>query len=322
MRILFMGSDPIALPLLEFLNSKSERLVVVSGVDKPVGRGQKVIPNEISSWALAHNVELMRPQRLDDAFHQSIEALSPDMIFVMAYGKILKESLINLPRLGTWNLHASALPKLRGASPIETAIAIGLPETAVELMKMALAMDVGPVGASIAVPIGQKNSAELREEIGRISRTLVEKNWSALAAGDILTVTQDETQATYCRILKKEDGWLDPNEPAEVLCNHVRAFSEWPGSAFIYAGERLKVYAARAISDGSSRPPGTVLESGERLVVAVGKGSLEILSLQRPGGKRLAAREFLLGYPIPVGEKFFGQPLRPLVDSKPFPRGF
>jgi len=322
MRILFMGSDPIALPLLEFLAFKTEQLTVISGVDKPVGRGQKVAPNEISAWALSKQLQLFRPQKHDEAFQQAMRELVPDLIFVMAYGKILKEQLLDLPRLGTWNLHASALPKLRGASPIETAIALGMQETAVELMQMRPAMDAGPVGATVPLAIGDKSSSELRQEVALLARELVEKNWQRLITGSLVTVSQDEAQATYCRILKKEDGWLDVLAPAEALCNHIRAFSEWPGSGLAYAGERLKIYTARALPESSGKPPGTVLESGGRLVIAVGQGSLEVLSLQRPGGKRMSAREFLLGYPIKVGETLFGRPFRPLVDTKPFPRGF
>lgn len=323
MRVIFMGSDKIAIPLLEVLKAKAEKLLVVSGVDKPVGRGHKVVPNEISAWALFNNVVLQRPEKLDDAFHSSIKEFAPDLIFVMAYGKILRGVLIDLPRLGTWNIHASALPYLRGASPIETAIALGEKFTAVALMRMVVALDAGPVGPSQTLEIGEKMTAvELRLEVGRISAALVAKNWSALTGGTILPLTQNESLATYCRILKKDDGWLDPSAPVKTLVDHIRAFAEWPGAAFVYAGERLKIYSARALSETSLQPAGTVVESAERLVISTGNGNLEILSLQRPGGKRLGVRDFLPGYPIKVGERFFGRPLRPLVDKKPFPRGF
>ena len=309
MKIIFMGSDRIALPLLEFLKSKATELWVVSGKDKPVGRGHEVKPNEISAWTLADKVTLHRPEKLDDAFHTMIQSFAPDLIFVMAYGKLLKQVLIDMPRLGIWNIHASALPELRGASPIETAIAMGYEKTAVDLMKMKMAMDVGPVGASIPIEIPETmTSAQLREQIARVSAELVRKNWDAVASDKLVTVTQDDSKATYCRILCKDDGWLDPNGEAKALVNHIRAFAEWPGAAFIYAGERLKVFEARLVDPTANTtnapiqtPPGTVLEAGERLVVAAGRGNLEVLTLQRAGGKRLGAKEFLQGYPIQVG---------------------
>lgn len=334
MKILFLGSDKIALPLLEVLKTKATALAIVSGIDKPTGRGQKLTPNDLSAWALANNVTLHRPQKLDDEFHAAMKAFAPDLIFVMAYGKLLKSALIDLPRLGPWNIHVSQLPALRGASPIETAIAIGEATTSVALMRMALALDAGPVAVDASgrgkITITEETTAhELREKIALVSAEIVEKNWSALAAGTLITLPQDEAQATYCRILRKDDGWLDPSEPAKILVRRVNAFAQWPGAAFIYAGERLKIFAARAIEDPEQKSKtawqgqaGLVLEAGERLIIATGLGKMEILELQRAGGKRLSAKEFLRGYPIKVGERFFGKALRPLMDSKPFPRGF
>lgn len=323
MRTLFMGSDVIALPLLEVLRRRSSALCVVSQPDKPSGRGQKLTPNDISAWALAENVKLLRPHKLDDAFMQELKAFTPDIIFVMAYGRLLKLPIIEFPRLGTWNLHASLLPHLRGASPIETSIAIGDSHTGVCLMKMSLALDAGPVAASLNIPLSlQTTATALRSLIGQGSAQIVEHEWELLEKAAIAVHPQNEAQATYCRILTKADTLLDPVAPALELERRVRAFGERPGVSFIFAGEKLKIFSARVHHQSPVPSAGVVLEAGERLVISTGQGALEILELQRAGGKRLPAKEFLRGYAIKAGEQFHGGPLRPLVDNKPFPRGF
>lgn len=323
MKTLFMGSDPIALPLLQVLARRSTQLSIVSQPDKPTGRGQKLTPNAISAWAMESNLPLLRPAKLDDAFFAELKAFAPDIIFVMAYGRLLKAPIIDLPRLSTWNLHASLLPHLRGASPIETAIAQGDVETGVALMRMVLALDAGSVGPAVKIPLSaQMTGPVLRQLVSHAAGQVVDDHWHLLEAGRLSVTAQNDADATYCRPLTRADTLLDPAAPAQVLERRVRALAERPGVAFIYAGERLKVFAARPAEDQPSAVPGTVLQSTERLVIATGQGTLELLELQRAGGKRLNAREFLRGYPIQAGAVFHGQELRPLVGPKPFPRGF
>ena len=321
MKILFMGSDKIACPLLELLQKKAQQLWIVSQPDRPSGRGQKLTPSEISAWALEKNVPLLRPEKLDAAFLQQLKEFSPDIIFVMAYGRILKNDVLQLPRLGCWNLHASLLPQLRGASPIETAIAQGDEKTGVALMKMALGLDEGPVADVVELPIGlAATSAQLRSEVAAISAQLVEKNWSALATHSCKLTSQDPVGATYCRTLGKDDAWLDPQQPAEVLLRRIRAFAENIGSVIQLGEERLKIFSAQPADWRGA--PGKVLSSTGKLIFACGTGAVEVLTLQRTGGKRLPVREFLQGFPIGVGALVEGRPHRPLVDKKPFPRNF
>ncbi len=243
-----MGSDKIALPLLEVLKRRSSALCVVSQPDKPSGRGQKLAPNDISAWAEGEGVKLLRPKKLDDDFIKELKDFLPDIIFVMAYGRLLKTSIIELPRLGTWNLHASLLPQLRGASPIETAIALGDTHTGVCLMKMVLALDAGPVGASLNIPLSpQTTSAALRSLVAQASAQLVDHEWQLLEKGSVQVHPQDESQATYCRPLTKADTLLDPAAPAVELERRIRAFGERLGTGFVFAGEKLKIFSARVI---------------------------------------------------------------------------
>lgn len=323
MKTLFMGSDPIALPLLQVLVRRSAELRVVSQPDKPSGRGQKTSPNDISAWALENNIPLLRPSRLDENFMGELKAFSPDIIFVMAYGRLLKQPIIDFPRLGTWNLHASLLPKLRGASPIETAIATGESETGVALMRMVLALDAGPVGAEVKIPLSPQMTAPvLRQLVSHASAQLVDHEWALIEQANLKVTPQNTSAATYCRILTKADTHLDPAAPAAELERRVRAFAERPGVAFIFAGERLKVFSARALDDKAAAAPGTLLQANERIVISTGQGALELLELQRAGGKRMPARDFLRGYPLQAGQQLHGQLHRPLVAPQPFPRGF
>jgi methionyl-tRNA formyltransferase len=320
--VLFMASDAIAIPALEVAKAHAEKLVVVSGPDKPVGRGQKLGPNPISTWALTSGVELWRPEKLDEAFMGQLKVAAPEAAVVMAYGKMLKLAFLDAFPKGVWNLHASDLPRLRGASPVETAVALGLKKTAVTLMKVVLAMDAGPVADREMVAIGpEQTGAELRVALSRAAGAVLERNLAMLLDGSLKVFPQDDVQATYCRILTKDDSWLDFAASATELAARVRAFAEWVGCGVELGAERLKIFEVAAEAGQPVAAPGCVLE-GEGLRVACGEGILRINELQRPGGKRLSAAEFLRGCPIAPGAFLKGRPLRPLEDTKPFPRGF
>lgn len=312
-----MGSDPIALPLLGWLTTEAadrvELIAVYTQPDRPVGRGQKVVANAIKQWAVARNVPVLQPARLTSDVREAFAATSPDLALVMAYGHILRDDFIATPRLGTVNMHASLLPRYRGASPIQSAIAAGERETGVALMRIVRELDAGPVADMERVGIGPLDTAEdIETKLAGACVPLVARNLDALAAGTLEFQAQDHAAATFCRRLVKEDGGLDFRAPAAVLAARVNGLHPWPGCRIELAGHTVRVGLAAA-EDGQGEP-GEVLDApaGE-LLVGTGQGRLRLLRLQRPGGRMLSAAEFLRGFPVAVGTCIPSAPMPELV---------
>jgi methionyl-tRNA formyltransferase len=333
LKIVFLGSDVIALPLLEWLagdgRAQAEVVAVFTQPDRPAGRGQKVQPNGIKLWAESRGVPVHQPEKLGPADLAQLLAHAPDLSLVMAYGHILRDDFIRAPRLGTVNLHASLLPRYRGASPIQTAIASGDPETGVSFMRIVRALDAGAVADAERVPIAPHDTAtEVEHKLAAACVPLVERTLPALAAGGLPFTEQDHATATYCRRLTKADGVLDFAAPAEVLAARVNGLAPWPACTVEIAGQLVKVGLADApapetshISHDQHPVPGTVLgEAGEGLLVATGRGVLRLLRLQRPGGRMLGAGEFLRGFPVAAGVVLPSRAMPPLVSDRPFPR--
>lgn len=324
-KILFMGSDAVCLPLLERLKERAAQLCVVSQPDRPHGRGQKLKPNAVSAWALENAVVLHRPEKLTAAFLEQLKEFAPTVTIVMAYGKILKPSYLELAQHGTWNLHASDLPALRGASPIETAIALGLEQTATCLMAMEVGMDTGGVAAKADIEIpSTMHAPKLREVVAQSSAQLVVDNWDALISGELTPKAQDPAAATYCRLINKADSFLDFGASAKANLDRIRAFGSWLGVGFEHKGAKIKVFEAALADDLAceSSKPGEILENDGRLVVACAQEALELTKLQRPGGKVLNVRDFLRGYGFELAEVLPRVPFRELTRPQPFARGF
>lgn len=332
MNIVFLGSDPIALPLLDWLAGEGSAVARVIAVftqpDRPVGRGQKITPNEIKTWALARGVPVYQPEKITEDVRAQLAALSADVSLVMAYGHILKQDFIDTPRLGTLNLHASLLPRYRGASPIQTAIANGERETGVSLMRIVRQLDAGPVADVERVPIAPRDTAlHIEHKLSAACVPLLARTLPRLAGGDLAFAEQDHTAATFCRRLVKDDGRLDFAASAAALAARINGLFPWPACTFDLAEQPIKVGLADAPTDAeirhllSDKPvPGEVLGAdGEGLLVATGQGALRCLRLQRPGGKMLPAPEFLRGTPIAVGTILPSVALTPLVAKTPFP---
>jgi methionyl-tRNA formyltransferase len=307
MRIVFMGSDPIALPLLDALASErlgSANLVgVFTQPDRARGRGHRIQENSIKLWARERDLPIYQPERCDVEACQTLTALNPDYVLVMAFGQLLPRKLLNLFPGRFLNLHASLLPRLRGASPIQTALACGLEKTGVSLMQIEPRMDAGPVADSEVVPILPRDrSKDLHGRIAQASVSLMERNEAALRSGKLQFTEQDESVATYARLINKEDAALDFRVSAWELGCRIRAFNPWPGPRFPHKEIEVRVHEAEPINENPSAIPGTILRSGEAgLWIACGQSVLRVLSLQRPGGRVLAAAEFLRGYPLEVG---------------------
>lgn len=327
LRAVFMGSDAIALPMLEWLaggGARQAQLVAVyTQPDRPAGRGQKVQPNAIKAWALARGLPVWQPERLHEDEPARLKALQPDVALVMAYGHILRPDFIETPRLGTLNFHASILPAYRGASPIQAAIASGERETGVSLMRIVPALDAGPVADAERVAIGSQDTAtEVEAKLAQACVPLLARNLPALASGRLVFHEQDAAAATYCRRLEKSDGVLDFGRPAGELAARVNGLMPWPGTAVTINGAVVKLGLADCLpEENPGAAPGTVLRvDAEGLRVATGRGTLRVLRLQRPGGKMLPAAEFLRGFPLAAGTMLPSSPMPPLVSREPFPR--
>lgn len=326
LRLVFLGSDSIALPLLEWLVDDGKTVAEVVGVftqpDRPVGRGQKITANAIKTWALARGLPVFQPEKVTEDVRQQLVALGADVALVMAYGHILKDDFIATPRLGTLNLHTSLLPKYRGASPIQTAIANGEHETGVTLMRIVRKLDAGPLADVERVPIQKLDTAlDVEAKLSAACVPLLARALPKLRAGTLEFVTQDETQATFCRKLVKEDGALDFAAPAVELAARINGLYPWPACAVEIGGQVVKIGRAEVSQETSVLVPGTVVSADSSgLNVATGLGILRWLKLQRPGGKMLPTADFLRGFPVSTGTQISSTPMKPLVAAEPFKR--
>ncbi len=331
LKLAFLGSDAIALPLLDWLAGEGQAFAQVAAVftqpDRPVGRGQKIVANAIKTWALARGLPVFQPEKLTDDVRAEFAALQVDAALVMAYGHILRDDFIATPRLGTLNLHASILPSYRGASPIQTAIASGERETGVSLMRIVRRLDAGPVAGIERVAIAPLDTAvEVEGKLAAACIPLLARNLPRFADGTLKFVVQDEAAATFCRRLEKDDGALDFAASAAVLAARINGLFPWPACSVEINGVPVKFGQAEADEKChllNDTLPGTILKGdgeGERdgLLVATGDGVLCVRKLQRPGGRMLAAGEFLRGFPIAPGTRLASGALTTLVAKEPF----
>jgi methionyl-tRNA formyltransferase len=328
LKIVFMGSDAIARPALDWLAGEGSRLGQVAAVftqpDRAAGRGQKVQANEIKRWAESRDIPVHQPEKFDAVAQALLADLKPDLTLVMAYGHILKSDTIATPRLGTLNLHTSILPQYRGASPIQTATAQGDLETGVTLMRIVPALDAGPVADVETVPIDTLDTAaEVEVKLAHACVTLLARCLPAVAAGTQPFTEQDAARATFCRKLEKADGVIDFTQPAAALAARINGLMPWPGCAVEINGQGVKLGLADVGNslDGEPGSPGEVVGADAAgLLVATGQGILRLRRLQRPGGKMLAAAEFLRGWPVAPGTVLPSRPMPALVATTPFPR--
>ena len=325
LKLVFMGSDAIALPALDWLTSGGfGRIVAVfTQPDRAVGRGQKVQPNAIKLWAESKGLPVHQPEKFGAAEREQLAGYAPDLTLVMAYGHILKQEVIDTPRLGTLNLHTSVLPKYRGASPIQTATASGDRETGVTLMKMVLQLDAGPVAGVERVAVAPLDTAaEVEAKLAQACGPLLARCLPAIADGAQNFTPQDAAQATFCRRLEKGDGVLDFTAPAGTLAARINGLNPWPGCSVEISGQPVKLGLADMPPSSEPRldTPGTVVgHDADGLLVATGQGVLRLRRLQRPGGKLLPAGEFLRGFPVAPGTVLPSRPMPPLVAAQPFP---
>lgn len=321
--IVFFGSDAICLPVLNYLKGEvADHCVlraVVSQPDRRQGRGKKLQPNPVAAWAIENGVELLQPEKPTRELADWMVAQNTAVALVMAYGHFLQKSLREAAQHGMLNFHGSLLPKYRGASPVETALASGDAETGVGLMQVVKEMDAGGVADSEVVRIGELDTGpELRVKIGEAVVPLLRRNLAAMLAGELQFTEQDLSRVTYCRKMRKEDGAVDFTLPASDIYNRLRAFTPWPGGYFDHGESRIKVGRSSVDTDGAEfAEPGTVLSTTPTVRVATAKGSICFHELQRPGARMMPAADFLRGYAMAKGDQLIGGSTEALVRKEP-----
>ncbi|MDZ3822484.1 MAG: methionyl-tRNA formyltransferase [Pseudoxanthomonas sp.] len=302
MRLVFAGTPEFAVPALEATLASGHTLCAVyTQPDRPAGRGRQLQASPVKRRALAAGIEVRQPQGLrDPETRAALAALAPDLMVVVAYGLILPRAVLAIPRHGCWNIHASLLPRWRGAAPIQRALEAGDARTGVCLMQMAAGLDTGPVLLTRQTAIGDEDTGQsLHDRLAVLGAEVLAEGLAALAAGTLpAAVPQDDGAATHAAKLDKAESLLDWARPAAELARKVRAFEPWPGTEAELAGERVRVWRAQALAQAHQAPPGTVLgASRDGIDVACGEGVLRLTGLQRAGGRRVDAGAWLNGRP-------------------------
>jgi methionyl-tRNA formyltransferase len=303
--IIFMGTPDFAVPALQTLIQIGYEVpLVVTQPDRPKGRGRKRIAPPVKIKALELGLKVLQPSTLrDEKFREQIKQLQPDFFVVLAFGHILSENILQFPRLGTINIHASLLPKYRGPAPIQWAIINGESETGITTMLMDKGVDTGDILLSQKEPIfPEDTAASLHDRLAVRGAELLAKTLQGYTSDSIKPIPQDHSKATYAPLLKKQDGHIRWQKPAVELVAFIRGMTPWPGAFTFHDNNRLKILKANPIPENPTEPAGTILKTfPDELYVATTKGALSILEIQGPSGKRLPIADFLRGYQLPAG---------------------
>jgi methionyl-tRNA formyltransferase len=297
MRIVFIGTGEIGVPTVRaLLNSEHEVVAVVTQPDRPVGREQRIEPPPIKMEIAKTRMRILQPARIKDPQAiEEIRSLSPDVIVVVAYGQILPRAVLETPRLACLNLHASLLPRWRGAAPIQAAIAAGDCETGITAMYMDEGLDTGDILLQRSVEILPTDTGgSLHDRLAQMGPEALLESLRLLAAGSAPCIPQDNARATYAPKLKREHGQIDWSESAEALERKIRAYNPWPGAFMKVDRRNLKIFSASVIDLNGQ--PGEILRSDKDLIVAAGKGALSLVEVQLEGKRRMSVAEFLRGH--------------------------
>ena len=302
LRVVFAGTPEFSVPCLRAVIAAGVDVIAVyTQPDRPAGRGRKLAPSPVKQAAIDAAIDVEQPESLRDATAQArLRELAPDLLIVVAYGLILPRRVLAIPRLGCWNLHASSLPRWRGAAPIQRAILAGDIATGVDLMQMEAGLDTGPVlmRANTAIAANETGGS-LHDRLSLLGAELLADGLRRLIDGAVPEATeQDESGVTYAHKLEKSEASLDWSLPAKQLERQVRAFNPWPIAEGEIAGEHLRIHGAVAVSETHSVPPGSVVSArADGVDVATGDGVLRVLSVQRAGGRRIDVRDWLNARP-------------------------
>jgi methionyl-tRNA formyltransferase len=307
MRVVFAGTPEFAVPVLEALADAGHEIVLVlTQPDRPAGRGLGRVTSPVKRSALRRRLAVFQPQTLKDpAAQDRIRAAGAEIMVVAAYGLILPQAVLDIPARGALNVHASLLPRWRGAAPIQRAILAGDRVTGISIMQMDAGLDTGPVLLRESIPIASEATAgTLHDELAALGARLIVAALAGLVRGDLAPTPQPQEGVTYARKIEKAEARVDWMCNAEEIERQVRAFNPFPGATTILGGVEIKLWRAAALPGGQGAPGAVLRVTPEGVDVGCGAGALRVLELQRAGGKRLAAADFLRGFAVRPGDRF------------------
>ncbi len=310
-RIVFMGTPAFAVPILKALiEGEDEVIAVVTQPDKPAGRGKRLTQPPVKVLAKEYNLPVLQPEKIKDPnFLEKLRVFAPDAIVVAAYGKILPKEILEIPPHGCINVHASLLPKFRGAAPINWAIICGEKETGITIMQMDEGMDTGDILLMEAIPIGPDETAgELHDRLSQLGAKLIIEALKGLKEGKIKPKKQPEEGVSYAPMLKKEDGFLDFLQPAEELARLIRGLDPWPSAYAYFRGKLIKFFKPKVVHEKVQAVPGEIVKADEEgLLIATSKDLLLVKEVQVEGKKRMPVKEFIKGWRPRPGERIEGR---------------
>ncbi len=302
MKVVFMGTPDFAVPVLDaILKAGHEVGYVITQPDKAKNRGKKVQFTPVKELAVAHDIQVLQPERIKESPEtmELLRAYAPDIAVVVAYGQIIQKDLLDLPKYGCVNVHASLLPKLRGASPIHHAILQGEEETGVTIMQMAEGLDTGDMLTKVSLPIAGMNCEALHDKLAEMGAKLLVDTLPMIEAGEVKPEPQDDALSSYAGLISKKDGIIDFTKTPEEIERQIRAFDPWPGAYCAYKGETMKLWKAEVLDKSSDAAPGSIVKvSNEGIDICCGGRLLRATEIQMPGKKRVEVKAFLLGNKI------------------------
>lgn len=305
MKIAFMGTPEFAVTVLEgLLNTKHEVGLVATQPDKAKNRGKKIQYTPVKEKALEHNIKVLQPEKVrgNEEFLEELKDYRPDIIVVAAYGQILPKEVLELPKYGCVNVHASLLPRLRGAAPIQRAIIEGDEETGVTIMQMSEGLDTGDMLAKESIKIGTMNYSMLHDALAEIGARLMVHTLDLIEEGKISPEPQDDSKSSYAKMVFKQEGKIDFTRQPEAVERLIRGFDPWPGAFCEYEDMVMKLWKAQPLCENTRKEPGTIIEVSARgIKIACGDGALLVSEIQIPGKKRIAVSEYLKGNQIKEG---------------------
>lgn len=302
MKTVFMGTPDFAVPVLDaMIKAGHEVGYVITQPDKARNRGKQVQFTPVKELAVANNIEVLQPRKIKESPEtvELLKAYNPDIIVVVAYGQIIQKEILELPKYGCVNVHASLLPKLRGASPIQHAILVGEEKSGVTIMQMGEGLDTGDMLTKVSTPVGNKNGEELHDELSQLGAKLLVDTLTLIEEDMVTPEPQDDSLSTYAGMISKADGKIDFGKKPVEIERQIRAFDPWPGAYCDFNGATMKIWKAQVPGKNCESPAGTIVDFGnDGIDVSCGGEILRITELQMPGKKRMTADAFLRGNKI------------------------